>query len=182
MPIKTRKITANQSMRLARFDTDIDIAPSLRKPLQMRTGWELEYCGRDASFLNFHQNIPAFNLHWIDLNLGASVVRGLARRRIPLPAVPRADDFALLDHSLPQRAATVQVDVIHRADRAVHVGDADGLRAARKFLRGIDSGQFRFSREFEEGHGVGKQHTAFATLVSVSPANRDPKDIAYLRA
>ena len=67
-------------------------------------------------------------------------VLGRTGLRVPRPAVPRAHDLAALDHSLPQRPAAMQADVVHGAVRSVHVGDADHLGAAGKFFGFVGGG------------------------------------------
>jgi urease beta subunit len=69
-------------------------------------------------------------------------MRGLARPRIPLPTVPRADQLIPFDCALPQRPAAVQANIIHRGNRPVHIGNANHFVATRKFLG------FAFRRKF----------------------------------
>src|SRR5580704_2233450 len=87
------------------------------------------------------QHIPALNLHRIHRNPSP---RGpsLARLRIPLPAMPRANNFPARNHTLPQWPSAMQADVIHGADLAVYVGDADSLAAAGEFFGFVQSGEF----------------------------------------
>src|SRR6266568_6388966 len=76
--------------------------------------------------LDFDQDVAVFDFDWIYRNLGIGVVRCFAGFGIVLPAVPGADDLAVLDHALTERTAAVQSDIVHGAVDAVHVGDADG--------------------------------------------------------
>src|SRR3984893_5018686 len=84
--------------------------------------------------LNLNQHVATFNLERIHGDLHAGIVRSLARLRIPLPAVPWADQLVAFDHSLPQGPAAVQAYVVHSADGAVDVGDTDYFVAAGKFF------------------------------------------------
>ena len=89
---------------------------------------------REARSLNFDHHIPVFNLQRIHCNLRARVMRSLASLRIPLPAVPGTDHLVAFNHSLPQRPAAMQADVVHGGDRPIHIGDADDFVAERKFF------------------------------------------------
>jgi len=95
-----------------------------------------------SSFEPLDQYITIVHFQQIDSNLGARIMRRLARRRIPLPSMPRTDKFVPFDHSLSQRPAAMQADIIHRRDRSIHIGDADDFIAARKFPG------FTFGRKF----------------------------------
>jgi hypothetical protein len=64
--------------------------------------------------------------------------------------VPGADNFATFDHSLPQRPAAMQADVVHGAVGTVHVGDADRLLAAGKFFGFVGGREFGLSSKFGE--------------------------------
>ena len=67
--------------------------------------------------------------------------------------MPGADDFAAFDHSLPQGSAAMQADIVHGAECAVHVGDADGFIAAGKFLGFVAGREFGFGGDLREaGH------------------------------
>ena len=99
---------------------------------------------------DFYQHFPVFNFQRINSDSSVRIVRGFAGSWIPLPAMPGAHDLSALDHSLPQRAATVQADVIHRAVISVDVGDTDGLVAAGKFFGFVDGGEFGLRGELDE--------------------------------
>jgi len=58
--------------------------------------------------------------------------------------MPRADHLATFDYTLAEWASAVQADIIHGADFAVHVGDADGLVATGGFFGLIVGGQVGF--------------------------------------
>ena len=64
--------------------------------------------------------------------------------------MPRADDFAAFDHSLPQWPAAMQADVVHGAVRTIHVRYADGLRSARKFFGFVRGRKFGSCRQLRE--------------------------------
>lgn len=66
--------------------------------------------------------------------------------------MPRADNLTFVNHSLAERAAVVLANVVHRADRAVDVGDANHAFPAQKFLRFVGRGEFGSCGEFGEGH------------------------------
>ena len=73
-----------------------------------------------------------------------------ARLRVLLPAMPRANQLAVEGHSLTQRPATMQADVVHGAVSAVHVGDADRLVAAGKLFGRVGGGEVGLSGELYE--------------------------------
>src|SRR5450755_878193 len=106
---------------------------------------------RSVSGLDFDQHVAIFNLERIDGDFRIRIVRGLAGFRIPLPAVPRADYLAVLDHAFAERAAAVQADIVHGAVGAVYVGDADGLVAAGEFFDRVGGGKVGLGGEFDEG-------------------------------
>jgi len=118
-----------------------------------------------AALSNFYHHFAVFNFQGIDGNLRAGIVCGFAGLRIPLPAVPRADELVALDHALSQRAAAVQAHVVHRRNGSVHVGDADDSVAAGKFLG------FAFGGKFGLGES---QHLALSTQPT-------PDDGTYVR-
>jgi hypothetical protein len=68
--------------------------------------------------------------------------------------MPRANNFALLDCSFPERTANVEANVVHRAELAVHVRNADGLFAAGEFFGSVGGGKFRFAGDLREGHSL----------------------------
>src|SRR5271155_2787280 len=86
------------------------------------------------------QHIPALNLYRINRNPSPRSP-SLARLRVPLPAMPGTNNFASRDYALAERAAAMQADVIHGADFAVYVGDADGLAAAGEFFGLVGGGE-----------------------------------------
>lgn len=55
-----------------------------------------------------------------------------------------------LSIALTKRASTVQADVLHGADFAVHIGDADGLIATGKFFGFVDGREVRLCSKFDE--------------------------------
>ena len=115
--------------------------------------------------LNLDQHISILDLQRIDRDLHGRILRRFAGGGIPLPAMPGADEFATIDHSLPQGPAAVQADVIHGAVDSVNVGDADGLFSAGKFLGFVRSGKVGLGGEFGEWHGIGAlsiQQVAFS--------------------
>ena len=57
--------------------------------------------------------------------------------------MPRANNLVAFNHSLTQRAAAVQANVVHGAVCAVDVGDADRFCAAGKFLGFVDGREVR---------------------------------------
>jgi hypothetical protein len=57
-----------------------------------------------------------------------------------------------VNHSLTERAAVVLANVVHGADRAIDVGDANHALPAQKFLRFVGRGEFGSCGEFGEGH------------------------------
>src|ERR1700686_5094083 len=95
------------------------------------------------------QHIPALNLHRIHRQLCPRRPR-LARLRIPFPPMPRTDNLPSRDHALPKRPAAMQADVIHSADFAVNVGDADGLVAAGEFFGLFERGKVGLRSKFGE--------------------------------
>ncbi len=75
--------------------------------------------------------------------------------------MPRADNLPFVNDSLAERAAVVLAHVVHRADRAVDVRNADHAVAARKFSRFVGR-KFGLDGEFGEGHAEEHcQHSLF---------------------
>ena len=108
-----------------------------------------------SSRLDFNQHIAVFDLQWIDRNFRAGILLGCAGFWIPCPAMPRAHDSSTFDHSLPQRAAAMEADVVHGAVDAVDVRDADGFRAAGKFSGFVGGREGGFWGELcEVWHGL----------------------------
>ena len=89
---------------------------------------------REVVRLYLNQHVPVFDLQRVHRDFSGRVMRGFAARRIPRPAVQGTYDLAVLDRSFTERTASVQAHVVHRAVRAIHIGDADGLSVAREFL------------------------------------------------
>src|SRR5580693_8637439 len=110
--------------------------------------------------LNFNQHIAVFNLQRIHGDLGAWILFGSAGLRIVRPAMPGTDHLATFDHSLPQRAAAVQADVVHGADRAVYVGYANGFCTAGKFFGFVGGWEFGFGGELRELGHIGLRELA----------------------
>jgi hypothetical protein len=112
-----------------------------------------QYCGSAeiSDDLNFDEDVAAFDFQRIDGDLGGGIVRRFAGLRVPDPGVPGADDFAILDHALPERAAAVQADVIHCTQRAVYVGHADRMVAAGEFFGFVGAGEVGFGGQLGEG-------------------------------
>src|SRR5882672_3445165 len=100
--------------------------------------------------LDFNQHITVFNLQWIHGNFHAGVLLGGAGLWVVLPAVPGAHDLAAFDHSLAQRAAAMETDIVHGAVGAVHIRDADGLVAAGEFFGFVGGWEFGFGGELDE--------------------------------
>src|SRR6266404_339999 len=84
--------------------------------------WEIE-----SWMLCLHQHVFAFNFDRIHRHLRRWIVCYFSRLGVVLPAVPRAYHFALFDYALSQWPAAVQAHVVHGAQRAFAIGDADGL-------------------------------------------------------
>ncbi len=80
----------------------------------------------------------------------AGILLGRAGLWVPGPAVPGAYHLATFDHSLPQRAAAMQANVVHGAVGAVYVGYADGFRAAGKFFGFVGGREFGLAGELRE--------------------------------
>src|SRR5450755_4514894 len=99
--------------------------------------------------LRIDKHIPALNLHPIHGHLRPRRTR-LARLRVPLPAMPRANNLPARDHALPQRSSAMQADIVHGTDLAINVGDADRLVAAGKFFRFVDAGELLQGGNFGE--------------------------------
>ena len=110
---------------------------------------------RSGGASDFDQHFAVFDLQRIHGNSCAGILLGCAGLWILSPAVPRANDLSAFDHSLPQRAAAMQADVVHGAIDAVHVGHADGLRAAGKFSGFVGGWECGFCGELcEVWHGL----------------------------
>ena len=100
-----------------------------------------------------NHDIATFHLQRIDCNSRSRIVAGLAGLRVPLPAVPRTDYLASLNHALSQRTALMQADVVHSREGAVDIGDADYFVTERKFLGLAYRGKFGLScKSYEVGH------------------------------
>src|SRR6202158_4691490 len=111
--------------------------------------------------LDLDQHISALNLHRIHRQLRPRRP-SLARLRIPFPPMPRTDNLPSRDDALPKRSSAMQADVIHGADFAVNVGDADGLVAAREFFGFVGSRKVGLRGEFGE-------HSSWQLALSTSP-------------
>src|SRR5581483_12168473 len=96
------------------------------------------------------EDVAVFDFQRIDSELYIPIMCGLPGFRIPGPRMPRADDLAIFDHALSERAAAVQACVVHGREGAIDVGNADFFIAALKFLSFIRGGQFGLSGEFDE--------------------------------
>jgi hypothetical protein len=67
--------------------------------------------------------------------------------------VPRTDQFVSLDHALPQWTATMQANVVHGGDGAIHISYADYFVTQRKFFGFALGRKFGLSSEsYELGH------------------------------
>jgi hypothetical protein len=100
-----------------------------------------------------NHDIATFHLQRIDCNSRSRIVAGLAGLRVPLPAVPRTDYLASLNHALSQRTALMQADVVHSQEGAVDIGDADYFVTERKFLGLAYRRKFGLScKSYEVGH------------------------------
>src|SRR6266576_4092551 len=100
---------------------------------------------------HFDQYIPTLNLHRIHRTLSPRRP-SLARLRIPFPPMPRTNNLTSRDHALTKRPAAMQTDVIHGANFAVHISNADGLIAAREFFGFVGGGEIGLSGDLYEGH------------------------------
>ena len=119
----------------------------------MLTGGEQEYCESTAFyFLEFDQHIAVFNFEGINRDFGGLIVRGLARFRVVLPAVPGANDLAVLNHSLTEGTALMKANIIQCGIVAIHVGYADFLASTGEFFGGVGGGEFGLRRQFSEWH------------------------------
>lgn len=96
--------------------------------------------------LHIHQHIPVLNLDGINVNPGLGIAFQAAGGRVILPTVPWADDFAVLDISLAERAAHVQAYVIDSRAGAVHISHADSLAADLEFLGLAGGGEICLNR------------------------------------
>ena len=94
--------------------------------------------------LDLNQHITVFNLQRIHDNLHVGILLGGAGLRVPRPAVPRAHHLAAFNHSLPQRPSAVQAYVVHGAENAINVGNADGFRATGEFFSFVDGRELGF--------------------------------------
>src|ERR1700689_2050022 len=103
-----------------------------------------------TSVLDFNQHISVLNLQRIHGNLRVGILLGSAGFWIVGPAMPRADDLATFDHSLPQRAAAMETDVVDGAVDAVYIGDADGLFAAGEFFGFVGGWEIGLGGELRE--------------------------------
>jgi hypothetical protein len=105
-----------------------------------------------VSLSDVDQHIRTLDLHRIDCEL-RSERAGLAGLWIPSPAMPRTDHFATFDHALAKRAAAMKADVIHGADFAIYIGDANRLLAAGEFFGFVRGGKVGLCRNFRK-HSV----------------------------
>jgi hypothetical protein len=67
--------------------------------------------------------------------------------------MPRTDHFAIFDNALAERASAMEADVLHGADLAIHVGNANRLVAAGEFSGFVGGGKVGLGRDFRE-HSV----------------------------
>ncbi len=130
-----------------------------------------------SSQLNHH--VAAFHLQRIDRELRGRIVCGLTGLEIPLPPMPGTNQFVSLNHTLPQRPAAVQADIVHRRDRPVYVGDADHFVTTRKFPGFAFGRKSRLSCEpYEVRHEpLRKLNHKAAELRSARTAGRDLPDV-----
>ena len=105
---------------------------------------------RSGDHSDFNQHIAIFDLQRIHGDLHAGILFRRAGLCVPRPAMPRANNFAAFDHSLAQRAAAMQANVVHGAVCAVDVGDADRFAAAGKFLGFVGGWEVGLSGELGE--------------------------------
>src|SRR5215510_8358109 len=104
-------------------------------------------------YLDLYQHFPTLNLDQVQVELGGRIVHGLSRCRIPSPSMPRTHNLSLLDHALPERAASMQADVIHCGQGAIHISDADRSVATRKLTGFVARRQFCRGSDSDEWHG-----------------------------
>ena len=90
------------------------------------------------------EHVAIFDLDRINGELRFRVVSHRTRFKVILPPVPRADYFIAVDESLSKRPAHMQADVIHGADGAVDVGDANDFVAKLELLGFSVGGKLRF--------------------------------------
>jgi len=116
----------------------------------IRHGAETLHINERLGCLDFDQHFAILNLQRIHSNLRARILLGRPSLHIPRPAMPGANNFAALNHSLPERSSAMQADVVHGAERAAHIGDADSLITAGKFFGYVDRLKFGFGGELGE--------------------------------
>ena len=117
---------------------------------------------------NFDQHIPTLNLHRINRQLRPRRLC-FSCLRVPCPPVPGANHLSPFDDSFSKGASAMQADVVHGADFAVYVGDADHLVAARKFSDFVDGWKVGLGCDFDEWHSFLRQlRTAGRSLAIVA--------------
>jgi hypothetical protein len=77
------------------------------------------------------KHIVTCHFERIDRRFGVGIMTDLPGLSIEVPAMPRADDFAIFDIPLAEWAASMHTDVVEGADVPIDVGDADHRGAVR---------------------------------------------------
>src|SRR5271169_1003276 len=109
-----------------------------------------------------NKDFAILDLDGIGLQLLIGMIHGDARLRVPSPAVPGADHLAVFDHSLSERAALMQALVIHGAELAPNVGNADHFSVAGEVSRFVGGGQMGLGNDLDEGHSRFSVNTKLA--------------------
>ena len=90
------------------------------------------------------EHVAIFSFDRVHGEFGFGVVSHGARLKIVFPPVPWADYFVAVDESLSKRPTHMQADVVHGADGAVDVSDANDFVAKLELLGFSVAGKLRF--------------------------------------
>src|SRR3954463_10864544 len=99
---------------------------------QICSGAALSFFGEPQSDIDEH--VAVFSFDRVHSQFGFRIISHCTGLKVVLPPVPRADYFVAVDESLPERPSHMQADVIHGADGAVNVSDANDFVAELEFL------------------------------------------------
>jgi len=104
---------------------------------------------RLPSLIIRNQNLITLDLHFENSDAEFAVLHRSPSFDVDLPAVPRADDQAIVNHALSERASAVRTHVVERAILAIDVCNAKHLIANRKLAGFAFFGKFRYRSNFD---------------------------------
>ncbi len=88
----------------------------------------------EAGLRNLDKDVVAFDRHWVNRNASLGNVDRVPGNGIELPAMPWADELAVVDDASAKRTTTMRTDVIQRGELAIDAGDAELPTRAPDFL------------------------------------------------